>query len=183
MNPGTMRLHRSWRSFRPGIAALAITVLVTSLLGVGLARAADTRGPRLVRDQGQMVPFASTGAALRRAPYLTDVSATTATVNLATDTSTPAPVVAWDVASVGCAAPSHLATAALVTSFAGTLSGTTDYQFNAPLAGLAANTSYCYRVSQAGQDVYVYCDNDMKVRAPYDAMGLMERLGVHPSRG
>ena len=37
--------------------------------------------------------------------------------------------------------------------------------------------------SQAAQDVYVYCDNDMKVRAPYDAMGLMERLGVHPPRG
>jgi uncharacterized protein YecE (DUF72 family) len=33
----------------------------------------------------------------------------------------------------------------------------------------------------AGQDVYVYCDNDMKVRAPYDAMGLMARLGVPPA--
>ena len=33
----------------------------------------------------------------------------------------------------------------------------------------------------AGQDVYAYCDNDAKVRAPYDAMGLMERLGVAPS--
>ena len=32
----------------------------------------------------------------------------------------------------------------------------------------------------AGQDVYVYCDNDAKVRAPYDAMGLMDRLGVTP---
>ena len=29
-----------------------------------------------------------------------------------------------------------------------------------------------------GQDVYVYCDNDAKVRAPYDAMGLMDRLGL-----
>jgi uncharacterized protein YecE (DUF72 family) len=27
-----------------------------------------------------------------------------------------------------------------------------------------------------GRDVFVYFDNDMKVRAPYDAMGLMERL-------
>jgi uncharacterized protein YecE (DUF72 family) len=27
-----------------------------------------------------------------------------------------------------------------------------------------------------GQDVYVYCDNDIKVRAPYDAMGLLARL-------
>jgi uncharacterized protein YecE (DUF72 family) len=30
----------------------------------------------------------------------------------------------------------------------------------------------------AGQDVYVYCDNDAKVRAPYDAMALMDRLGL-----
>jgi uncharacterized protein YecE (DUF72 family) len=32
--------------------------------------------------------------------------------------------------------------------------------------------------TEAGQDVYLYCDNDAKVRAPYDAMGLMQRLGV-----
>ncbi|GAA3632067.1 DUF72 domain-containing protein [Microlunatus ginsengisoli] len=35
--------------------------------------------------------------------------------------------------------------------------------------------------SEAGQDVYVYCDNDTKVRAPYDAMGLMGRLGIRPT--
>jgi uncharacterized protein YecE (DUF72 family) len=29
-----------------------------------------------------------------------------------------------------------------------------------------------------GRDVYVYFDNDMKVRAPFDALGLAERLGV-----
>ena len=32
--------------------------------------------------------------------------------------------------------------------------------------------------TEAGCDVYVYCDNDAKVRAPYDAMGLMDRLGL-----
>ena len=32
-------------------------------------------------------------------------------------------------------------------------------------------------------DVYVYCDNDAKVRAPYDAMGLMDRLGLGRRRG
>ena len=37
--------------------------------------------------------------------------------------------------------------------------------------------------SEAGQDVYVYCDNDAKVRAPYDAMGLMRRLGLKGSEG
>jgi uncharacterized protein YecE (DUF72 family) len=30
----------------------------------------------------------------------------------------------------------------------------------------------------ADQDVYLYCDNDIKVRAPYDAIGLLQRLGV-----
>jgi uncharacterized protein YecE (DUF72 family) len=35
--------------------------------------------------------------------------------------------------------------------------------------------------AETGQDVYVYCDNDAKVRAPYDAMGLMDRLGLRGS--
>jgi uncharacterized protein YecE (DUF72 family) len=30
----------------------------------------------------------------------------------------------------------------------------------------------------AGFDVYAYFDNDIKVRAPFDALGLMERLGM-----
>jgi uncharacterized protein YecE (DUF72 family) len=34
----------------------------------------------------------------------------------------------------------------------------------------------------AGQDVYVYCDNDIKVRAPYDAIALADRLGIGPGR-
>lgn len=34
---------------------------------------------------------------------------------------------------------------------------------------------------RTGRDVYVYFDNDVKVRAPYDAMGLAARLGVAPS--
>ena len=32
----------------------------------------------------------------------------------------------------------------------------------------------------AGRDVYVYFDNDVKVRAPYDAMALADRLGTGP---
>ena len=30
----------------------------------------------------------------------------------------------------------------------------------------------------AGNDVFVYFDNDVKVRAPFDAMALAQRLGV-----
>jgi hypothetical protein len=29
-------------------------------------------------------------------------------------------------------------------------------------------------------DVFVYFDNDVKVRAPFDAMGLMHRLDLRP---
>ena len=32
----------------------------------------------------------------------------------------------------------------------------------------------------AGRDVFVYFDNDVKVRAPFDAMGLAARLGIGP---
>lgn len=45
----------------------------------------------------------------------------------------------------------------------------------------AALDSWAARIaawSTAGQDVYVYCDNDAKVHAPYDAMGLLQRLGL-----
>jgi uncharacterized protein YecE (DUF72 family) len=33
----------------------------------------------------------------------------------------------------------------------------------------------------AGRDVYVYFDNDVKVRAPFDAMGLATRVGAAPA--
>lgn len=35
--------------------------------------------------------------------------------------------------------------------------------------------------SEAGQDVFVYFDNDMKVHAPYDAIQLLQRLRVGPA--
>jgi uncharacterized protein YecE (DUF72 family) len=37
------------------------------------------------------------------------------------------------------------------------------------------------RRRKSGRDVYLYFDNDAKVRAPPDALGLAERLGVGPS--
>jgi len=36
--------------------------------------------------------------------------------------------------------------------------------------------------ARARRDVYCYFDNDMKVHAPFDAAGLMERLGQRPMR-
>ena len=42
--------------------------------------------------------------------------------------------------------------------------------------------SWAGKVRAWGQesDVYVYFDNDVKARAPFDAMGLMRRLGLSP---
>ena len=37
--------------------------------------------------------------------------------------------------------------------------------------------------SRTGRDVYVYFDNDAKVRAPHDAMALMNLLGLGPAPG
>jgi uncharacterized protein YecE (DUF72 family) len=36
---------------------------------------------------------------------------------------------------------------------------------------------------QRGRDVYVYFDNDVKIRAPYDAMNLAANLGLRPRPG
>jgi hypothetical protein len=79
-----------------------------------------------------------------RSPYLTDSTADHVTVNLATNLSTPMPQVAWGPAGGSCA--SSTATADLRTTI--TVGGTTEYQFRVQLTGLAADTPYCYRVTQ-----------------------------------
>ena len=38
------------------------------------------------------------------------------------------------------------------------------------------------RLAGPGRDVVVYFDNDVKVRAPFDAQALAPRLGVTPHR-
>ena len=38
------------------------------------------------------------------------------------------------------------------------------------------------RLGRDGRDVYVYFDNDVKVRAPFDALNLMRKLGLAGSR-
>ncbi len=69
-------------------------------------------------------------------------------VNLATDTSSPWPIISWGPAAGNCASPPSSVTATYVTSF-----GTNDKQFKAQLSGLQPNTNYCYRVAQAGVDM------------------------------
>jgi hypothetical protein len=44
-------------------------------------------------------------------------------------------------------------------------------------SALAGWTRRIRRWARDGRDVYVYFDNDVKVRAPFDALALMRRLG------
>jgi uncharacterized protein YecE (DUF72 family) len=52
---------------------------------------------------------------------------------------------------------------------------------DAPGAKLAGGTAA--KLRKAGRDVYAYFDNDVKVRAPYDAMNLEAILGLRPRPG
>lgn len=85
---------------------------------------------------------------LTRYPYLTDMTPTSVTVNFATDTVSPHPVVQYGPATGSCTASTAAVTAHKMT--VGTLS---EYQYAATLAGLAPATGYCYRLQQAGSDL------------------------------
>ena len=85
---------------------------------------------------------------LLRYPYLTDLGATYAAVNFATDTDPPRPTVVWGRAGGRCDQNSALTTATAIT-----VNNVREYQFRAQLSGLSPNTHYCYRLLQAGVDL------------------------------
>jgi hypothetical protein len=119
------RLGRRLQAFAPPVIAAMLAALLLQPVAVQAA------APTLLRD-----------------PYLTDVGASSAIVNLATDTATPVPIVSWGRAAGGCSTQPNSVAASFISSF-----GTNDKQFKAKLTGLQANTSYCYSVSQAGADL------------------------------
>jgi hypothetical protein len=104
---------------------------VGAVTSVGLSYAVSAQAPQLVRY-----------------PYLTDLTSYSVTVNFATAASSPAPFVLWGPSGTSCVGHSVKAT---VTSF--TVSSTTEYQQQATITGLTANSSYCYRLSQSGTDL------------------------------
>lgn len=84
---------------------------------------------------------------LLRYPYLTDVVGSSATVNLATNSASPVPVIQWGVAG-HC-----LTSAAATTGVPVKVRGNSEWQFKAHIGPLAGNTAYCYRASQGGVDL------------------------------
>jgi hypothetical protein len=101
--------------------------------------------PMVMGAQGEptrpIVAAAGYSAKLRRYPYLTDVVASYATLNWATDTSSTTGYATWGkVGSESCTA--HMVTA---TKNSITVNTVVEYQWKASLT-LTADTRYCYRV-------------------------------------
>ena len=111
---------------------LAIVVSVTAYGGLaGVAPAASAAGPRVLRT-----------------PYLTDASASSMLVNLATDTASPPPVVTYGPAGGACNVSSVTATGKQIT-----VGAQSAYQWGARINGLKQATAYCYRVFQGTTDL------------------------------
>ncbi len=112
-----------------------------------------------------VTPYGGFNPSLTRAPYVTDLTQTSAYVNWATSSATPGSVVyaptvngfcppattSWSPAAV--AAPPTLPGPVNPSSAAGnmanatfTVNGTTEHHWAAPLAGLKPGTQYCYAV-------------------------------------
>lgn len=93
-------------------------------------------------------PALAAAPLLTRYPYLTDMTPSGVTVNFATDTVSPHPVVQYGLATDSCTRSTAAVTAHKMT--VGTLA---EYQYTAILTGLSPATGYCYRVQQSGVDL------------------------------
>jgi hypothetical protein len=145
-------------------ALLATGLVGFSILSVSLtatrAVAADTPLPT--------TPYQGFNPSLTRAPYVTDLTQTSAYVNWATTSDVPGSVavvaagaggcpssIAWSPSAIG--APTSLPGPVNPTSPTGTMTGwqftvtgatgsTLEYQASVPVTGLSAATTYCYTV-------------------------------------
>ncbi len=138
------------------VMLVAISVFVWPAFRAG-ASPSDTPIP--------VTPYSGFDPSLARAPYVTDLTQTSAYVNWATTSGTPGSVqfapttngfcptqtTTWSSAAVG--APSSLPGPVNPTSPAGnmtsntfTVGATTEHQWSVPLTGLTPGTQYCYAV-------------------------------------
>ncbi len=145
---------------RPGpqrrlLPALVVTAAVLATVAVVPRTSATAAGPTPIA----VTPFAGFNSTLMRAPYVTDLTQTSADINWATSVSnvTSPGSLQWGplgncsqhVASVPANLPNSYPAAGTPTSITGSaftvVSGTTEYQSTVVLAGLSPGTTYCYR--------------------------------------
>ncbi len=80
-------------------------------------------------------------AKLKRYPYLTDLVGTSVMVNFGTDISSTSATVKYGPVGGTCDTSAVTATRTFIL-----VNGISEYQWKAQIAGLAANTQYCYRL-------------------------------------
>jgi len=131
-----MKFPRSrWSSIahaakRPGKIALVSYALLAGILLLAPGVAAP-----------EPAQSASLNPELTRYPYLTDVVGSNATVNFGTDTSKVSAVVKWGQVGVeSCDTNTATATKTFIK-----VNGVSEYQWEAHLSPLQADTAYCYR--------------------------------------
>ena len=142
---------------RLGIVVLvpAAAALIVGALGLLPEAAAAGSGPISV------TPYQGFNAALARAPYVTDLTPTSAEGTWAT-TLSPPDTISWrgvavctaDTATVPSTQPlSYPAAGALasVTAREFNVGSISEYQSSVELTGLAPSTTYCYRVYGPGR--------------------------------
>ena len=115
-------------------------------LGVVAALLAAAIGPALIPTVA-----GAAGPSLTRDPYITDATSTNATVDFATNTQSPAPVVTWGPSGGGSPCTGSATPAPAGTAI--TVNGKAEFQFAAALTGLVPDAGYCYRVTQGGVDL------------------------------
>jgi hypothetical protein len=124
------------RGVRPGLRRLAMGLgvplaAVGAVTSIGMGYGVSAQAPQLVRY-----------------PYLTDVTPSSVTVNFATSSLKPDPVVLWGTSGTSCVG--HSVNTAEIPFV---VSSSTEYQRSATLTGLSPNSTYCYRLSQSGTDL------------------------------
>ncbi len=137
------------------LPALMVVAAVTATVTALPLRSALAAGPNPI----SVTPFAGFNSTLMRAPYVTDLTQTSADVNWATTVSnvTSPGSLQWGPAG-NCTAhltpvpanlPNSYPSAGTPTSITGSaytvVSGTNEYQSTVVLTGLSPSTKYCYR--------------------------------------
>ncbi len=141
---------------------LVVLLVIGAVSAVALMRTASADSPVTV------TPYTGFNPAMTRAPYVTDLTQTTASVNWATNSATPGSVLATTALSGGscpvsitnwsisaASAPSSLpgpvngvnpVASSSLTSRQFSVNGVSEYQNSVILSGLTPGTQYCYAV-------------------------------------
>ena len=150
----TSRARQSSGARRMVAVPLVVAAIVASV-GAVLLPSATAAGPSPIA----VTPFSGFNATLMRAPYVTDLTQTSADVNWATSVSnvTSPGSLQWGptgnctahVTPVPANLPNSFPSAGTPSSITGSafsvVSGTNEYQSTVVLTGLSPSTKYCYR--------------------------------------